>query len=476
MINLASENVVKHIQKANDIIDEFKAKLYKESLYDAQGAMLRAKSRWVSQAEINSKYFFGLKKTKAKSKTMCKTMREDGTLTRNPKEVLDIQSKFYAKLYKVDPEIECKINIQPERKITNDQKVILDGEFTMEEMVTAIKSMALKKSPGIDGLPIDFYVVFFTRIKDFLFEALKIALETGFLHSSARDGIISLISKRDCNLDWVRNWRPIILLCADYKVLSKVLANRLKLVLNDIIEESQTGFLKGRYIGTNLRIILDLLEYTELHKIPGVFISVDFLKAFDRVHYQSLYETLRWFNFGGEFIRMSKVLFTDFRLSTINNGYTSKPFTPTRGLFQGNPAAPYYFIIIMELLESMLRANKKIKGIKMGEQEILTILFADDLGLALKFSQEVWDEASIVFRSFQDISGMLINYEKSVVYRIGLLRDSNAKFYSSKKLFWTDKPFKVLGITVTNDKTELENMNYNPILDRAKFVLETWKQ
>ena len=130
---------------------------------------------------------------------------------------------------------------------------------------------------------------------------------------------------------------------------------------------------------------------------------------------------------------------------------------------------------MIELLAVQLRQNRKIRGLKVKGEELLLVQFTDDLGLVLEFNQRIWEEVKNTFDQFQAMSGMLINYEKSVVYRIGSMRQSNAKFYSNKKLHWTDKPFKVLGIYLSANKKEIYEANIPPLIKRAQAVLEVWK-
>ena len=123
------------------------------------------------------------------------------------------------------------------------------------------------------------------------------------------------------------------------------------------------------------------MEYASLKKLPAVVISVDFEKAFDRVEYRALFKIMEWYNFGPNFIQYVRTLFTDFRIVTVNNGYSSQPFKPTWGLFQGNPISSHAFLLIMELLAMQLRADKRIQGIQIGKFHHLLAQFADDLTL-----------------------------------------------------------------------------------------------
>ena len=134
----------------------------------------------------------------------------------------------------------------------------------------------------------------------------------------------------------------------------------------------------------------------------------------------------------------------------INNGYTSPYFYPTRGLFQGNPLGPYGFITLIELLAIQLRKSK-IKGIEIKDYRYLLSMFADDLSLFMMYDQESWQTATDIFSVVSRNSGLKINYDKTVIYRLGSLRHSNAKFYSQHKMTWTNKPVKMLGTDIEMD-------------------------
>ena len=191
------------------------------------------------------------------------------------------------------------------------------------------------------------------------------------------------------------------------------------------------------------------------------------------VDYGAMDQVLKWFNFGPKFREIIQILFKQFRLVTINFGYTSDPFIPTRALFQGNPISSYLFLLIIEVLTIQLCANPKIKGIKVGEDENLLIQFADDLGLTIEFKQSAWEAAVNTFSMYESQTGMQINYNKSLVYRIGLLRNSDAKFYSNKKLIWSEKSFTVLGVQIDKSQSEQTKINLEPLLKKSEAILKS---
>ena len=107
----------------------------------------------------------------------------------------------------------------------------------------------------------------------------------GSLSVSQKRGTITLIPKGDENLTELKNWRPISLLNIDYKILSKVLARRMENILPKLVHSDQTGFVNGRYVGQNIRLLNDIMVYTDIKKLPGIFLFVDFEKAFDTIAY-----------------------------------------------------------------------------------------------------------------------------------------------------------------------------------------------
>jgi len=135
----------------------------------------------------------------------------------------------------------------------------------------ALKGFQNKKSPGEDGFTKEFCEAFFDLLGNALLESFNARFENGTLSVSQRRGIISLIPKDENNLTTLSNWRPITLLNVDYKILAKVIARRIESVLPKLIHSDQTGFINGRkIIGQNVRLLNDLLEYTEVKKIPGI--------------------------------------------------------------------------------------------------------------------------------------------------------------------------------------------------------------
>ena len=138
----------------------------------------------------------------------------------------------------------------------------------------------------------NYYKVFWSNISNHLLNALNCAYHKGQLSVSQKRGVIKLIPKKEAEPYYVKNYRSITLLNCDYKIAAKAIANRLKNVIPKIINNDQTGFLKGRFIGENIRLNRWHNTHTESNNIPGLLLFLDFEKAFDTVEWPFIWKTL----------------------------------------------------------------------------------------------------------------------------------------------------------------------------------------
>ena len=157
------------------------------------------------------------------------------------------------------------------------------------EVLEVLKNMKNNKSPESDGFTAEFYKFFWNDLKTYIMSAIHCIYRKKELPISQRLGIISCLPKGDKPRQFLKNWRPITLLNVLYKMISGCISNRLKYILDSIISDTQSGFIKGRYIGKNTRFIYDLLYYTESHNIPGLLILIDFEEAFDSISWDFIY-------------------------------------------------------------------------------------------------------------------------------------------------------------------------------------------
>ena len=190
--------------------------------------------------------------------------------------------------------------------------------------------------------------------------------------------MIILIEKKGKDKRYLKNWRPISLINVDAKIASKALAFRIRKVITNLIHTDQTASVKGRYIGESVRLISDILEYTENKGIEAILFSADFEKAFDSIDHTFLFSVLKSYGFGPDFIQLVKTFFNNAESCVMNNGHSTDYFPLKRGTRQGDPLSAYLFIVALEVMLFQVRSNEQIEGIKINDFEVKLAAYADD--------------------------------------------------------------------------------------------------
>ena len=222
--------------------------------------------------------------------------------------------------------------------------------LTEQECYQALKHMDNGKSPGSDGFTCEFYKFFWDYVKQNVVESINYGFEKRQLSICQRRGIISLVPKKDKPTNLLGNLRPISLLNIDYKIATKTIAKRLEAVLPLVINADQTGYIKGRYIGENARLISDIISYTAAKNLPGLAVFLDFEKAFDSIEWNFLFKALHKLNFGPDFKNWAQTFYCNITGCVTNNGFASDFFNLERGVRQGCPLPGTLFVLGIEIL------------------------------------------------------------------------------------------------------------------------------
>ena len=302
--------------------------------------------------------------------------------------------------------------------------------------------------------------------------SLNFGYSIGKLSVEQCRGIISLLSKKDKDRLYLTNWRPISLLNMDYKIGAKVLAKRIQPLLTKLINPNQSGYVKGRYIGENIRNIIDIMQYTDFQDIPGLILLIDFEKAYDSLEWNYIDEALEARNFGPQFRNWVKTLYCSSKSCVINNGYASEFFSLEKSVRQGCPLAPFLFIVVIEVLAEAIRNDNNIKGIKVEDKEVKISQLADDTTCFL--SDE--DSANKILEKlelFSKISGLKCNRDKTEAIWIGQSTDNPDGNVNVK---WKTKSFSTLGVTFCLDENEMCDLNMNRKIANIKNIFNVWKR
>ena len=451
--------------------------LYNENI---NGIITRIKSYRIENSEKNIKLLKQLE-TRNAEKKLINNLNVNGKIISNQNEILNEQKNYYENLYNEKKQNDSEYNFYDENKITKlseNEKLLCEGIITEKECTDAIREMKNGKSPGSDGINVEFYKIFWNHIKKDVIESMNYSFENNVLSQLQAQSLITLIPKPNKDLSFLSNWRPISLLNVDYKILTKVIANRIKLVLNNLIDSSQTGFIKGRYIGENIRLIYDVIEYAEKHNKAGILFFADFEKAFDSLNHKFIFKTLDLFNFGPNLKSWVSLIYKNPTSCILYNGFLSDSFSIKRGVRQGCPLSPYIFILSIELLSIAIRKNKNIKGFKIFDIEVKNSMFADDATVLLDGSNDSFRGMLYIFEQFSLISGLKLNYDKCTALRIGSLRNQHDLIYSRKKhgnISWTSESVKTLGVIFHPLTNEILKLNYDNRLNQFQKDINRWK-
>ena len=262
-----------------------------------------------------------------------------------------------------------------------------------------------------------------------------------------------------------------------YKIASACMAERFKSVLISIINDDQRGFMSDRGISDNLRLLYDILLYTDINDVSGQILLIDFEKAFDSLAWSFVDKCLTFFNFGPMIKRWIKTFYTNITSCISVNGSYSEWFSINRGCRQGDPCSPYIFLLCSEILSLLIRQNENIKGINLGDDvNALLSQFADDATFYLDGSKRSFENCIITLKLFASISGLKINYEKTQVIWIGSRKNSDTVYLPELNLTWNPPCFKVLGVVFSTDLQQIGSYNYDGKLDEIRRLLLVWSR
>ena len=260
-----------------------------------KGAIVRSRANLIDNWEKPSKYFLNLEKRNFTNKNIPSLTTANNDIITDSAKILKMQMNFYQDLFSSKdtiPTIGTKFShyLKNIPTISDETREGLDRPYTMSELESAIRSSKLNKAPGPDGFSNEFLKYFSEELKCWIFRYFSEGIENDTLSKLALEGVITCIPKQGKLRNDLKNWRPLTLLNSIYKFFSTMVSNRLKAVLPSIINEDQTGFISGRFIGENTRMIYDTIDYCENEQQKGLLMILDFSKAFDTIEWNFIKE------------------------------------------------------------------------------------------------------------------------------------------------------------------------------------------
>lgn len=356
--------------------------LMKQEIYWAQ----RSRVSWLKHGDKNTKIFH-LKASNRRRRNLIHGIRtQDNRWVEDIADIAQVATSYFKGMFTEgtsDRMEECLNAVQ--QKVTDDMKEILTREYSEDEIKAALFQMGPTKAPRPVGMNALFYQKFWNIVGDDVVAAVLDFLNSGNMDPDVNYTHIVLIPKIK-SLEKMSDFRPISLCNVIYKIISKVLANRLKQILPQIISPTQSAFVPGCLITDNILVAYECLHAMHCRKKGkrgSLALKLDISKAYDRVEWAFLKGIMEKMGFPEIWIDRVMSCVTTPSFSVCING---KPFgiiSPSRGIRQGDPLSPYLFLLCAEGFTSLLD-NAETEGLIHGMSicrrapYVSNLLFADD--------------------------------------------------------------------------------------------------
>ena len=466
-------------QNKSQIIDYDKEKFLKNRINELkleilEGVKIRSRILDETEGEKVSAYLIG-KQAKLKSKELITTIKAEkdimnnvqpGTILNNKSSIELYVKNYYKKLYSKE---ECNENLKEwflshvTEKLTELDREILDEEIKDKEIFDAISSTKQGKSPGIDGLPIEFYLEYWNIIKIEICSIIKNVIDGLPLEEKQRKAIIVLIPKEG-DLTVLKSWRPISLICSDTKIIAKILALRLKPHLDNVLSKNQYCVQGRSIIECNCKI-RDMLFYVNEKNMNGAVINLDWNKAFDRVDWDFLIKIMKKIGFSNKIINWLAVLYSNIESLCLINGFLTEPFDVERGVRQGCPLSMLLYVLFQEPLYCAIEKCNLIIPIDIPGEKTNLLGYADDTTMFVQDDNSFLEVFRII-NQFEKATNSILNISKTKLYGYGLWENRNNWPISNLKI--EKDYFCTLGITFSYDYKLAVEKTWTDIIYKIK--------
>ena len=469
-LNKTGQMDYKEVKRIKDRINSIKTEIL-------EGVKIRSRIQEQIEGEKISAYLIGKQSTIKSKKAMNEIKVEEnivnsvnsGTILNKKESIEWYINSYYGKLYEKevsDNESQIWFLQFIEKKISQVDAQSLENEITEKEIYNAINNLNVNKSPGIDGIPNEFYLKYWDVIHKELSLVLKNIINGEILQGKQRRAIITLIPK-DGDLKLLKSWRPISLICSDVKIIAKILAIRLKPLMPKIVSNNQYCVNERTIVECNCKL-RDILYYAGKNNITGSLVNLDWEKAFDRVDWGFLMKILKKLGFPNFIMKWIMVLYTDISSSCLINGNITKEFKIERGVRQGCPLSMLIYVLFQEPLYQAIEKNRKIIPIEIPDKNIKEIGYADDTTICIK-NDDGLKETFHIINKFEKASNSKINIKKTKIYGFG--NWSNRINWPIQGLKVEFKYFKALGVFFSTDYDTALTKSWDEITKNVKISL-----
>ena len=352
----------------------------------------------------------------------------------------------------------------------------LVAPVSAQEIYEALLSLPNDKVSGPDGFTKEFYVAAWKVIGQDFITAIQSFFLFGFLPSGINATILSLIPKTE-NAETMKEFRPIACCNLLYKVISKVLANRLSFIFHDAIEPNQSAFITGRLLQENVLLASELVNgYHKPTNSQRSAIKFDISKAFDTVKWSFITSVLKAMGLPLQFVHWIRLCITTAAFSVSVNGSLEGFFTSARGIRQGCSLSPYLYVILSNVLSKLLNQAAEEGGFQYHPQcigvKLTHLSFADDIVVFTNGTVTSLQGVIDVMNDFVAMSGLHINATKSTIFVSGSDLELLLAAATSLGIRTGTLPIRYLGMPLTTKS--LSPHDYEPLIDKVCSRMLSW--
>ncbi|GKV27405.1 hypothetical protein SLEP1_g36578 [Rubroshorea leprosula] len=454
-------------QRKSCFLDLWKNLKIKESMWQQ-----KSRKMWLKEGDANTKFFHRCAQGRyRRNEILC--IHINGEQHTGVAKIKDEVARYFEELFTEEKWERPKLDGIGFNKISEVDNDTLTAAFSEKEIKETVWECEDSKSPGPDGFNFRFVKAMWEDIKADVVGFVQEFQKHGKIVKGSNASFIVLIPKVE-NPQKIEEYRPISLIGVMYKILAKLLANRLR----KVIGEQQMAFIRGRQLAEGVVIANEVIDEAKRNKKKSFIFKVDFEKAYDKVCWGFIDYMLTRMGFCGIWRGWIQECLRSSSVSVIINGSPTRQFSVTKGIRQGDPLSPFLFLIVAEGLNGMMAAaieKKMYKGVKVGNGDLMVshLQFADDTMFFGEATEEnIWAIKCIV-RTFEMVSGLKINYTKSHLMGVNVEEGWKEKMAYRLCCKGKDLPVKYLGIPIGGNQRRIAM--WKPLVESVKKKLAPWK-
>jgi len=365
-----------------DALHDFTDELFSLSRIHSSICLKQSRINWIREGDANTKFFHGIMSNRRRRNSISFFL-VNGAVVEGVPNVRNAVFNHCSSHFQTRHAYRPSLDDMNFRMLNCRDRAVLIKPFSLDEVKAAVWDCDNFKCPGLDGVNLGFIKSFWDIVKLDVLRFLSEFHRNGRLAKGINNTFIALIPKVD-SPQRLNDFRPISLVGSMYKILAKVLANRLRYVIDSVVSDTQSAFIKGRQILDGILIANEIVDEAHRGKKELILFKVDFEKAYDSIDLGYLDEVMGKMGFPALWRKWIKECIGTATASVLVNGSPTDEFSLGRGLRQGDPLSPFLFLLAAEgfnvLMESLL-ANNLFSGYQVGDSNMAVVShlqFADD--------------------------------------------------------------------------------------------------